>query len=116
MSFFSHLFRFIIASLVLLLVGFLVPGFAIHGFFTAILAAAVIAALGWIAEAFLGGEVSPYGRGLIGFLSTAVIIYITKFIVNGVEVTFIGAMLAALLIGIIDLFLPSKARYWTRED
>lgn len=116
MSLLNHLFRFIIASLVLLFVGFLVPGFAIHGFFTAILAAAVIAALGWMVEGFLGGEVSPYGRGLIGFLSTAVIIYITKFIVRGVEVTLIGALLAALLIGIIDLFLPSKARYWSRGN
>lgn len=115
MNWVSHVGRFIIASLVLFIVGFLVPGFSIQGYSTAIVAAAVITALGWMAEAFIGGQVSPYGRGIIGFLSTALIIYLTKYIVEGVKVTLIGALLAALFIGIIDLFLPSKARYWTKS-
>lgn len=112
MAWVGHLFRFLVASLVLLFVGFLVPGFAIHGFSTAVLTAAIITALGWILESLFGLPLSPYGRGLIGFSSTAVVIYLTQFIIKGVTVTIIGALLASLLIGIIDLFLPSRARYW----
>jgi len=108
----NHLIRFLVSSFILLLVGYLVPGFSIRGFGTAILAAAVITAIGWIAEALFDREISPYGRGLVGFLSTSLIIYITKFIVPGVSVTIIGALLAALLMGIIDLFLPSRSRFW----
>ncbi len=110
----NHLVRFFIATLVLYLVGFLVPGFTIRGISTAILAAAVIAAMGWIFESFFGGELSPYGRGITGFLITALIIYLTNFIVQGVHITVIGALLAALVVGIADLFLPVKSRFWTR--
>lgn len=112
MAWVSHLFRFLIASLVLLSVGFLVPGFVIQGFSTALLTAAVITSLGWILESLFGVTMSPYGRGLIGFTSTAMIIYLTQYIIKGVSVSIIGALLASLLIGIIDLFLPFKARYW----
>ncbi|MEW9670766.1 phage holin family protein [Ammoniphilus sp. 3BR4] len=115
MAWVSHIARFFIAAIVLYFVGFLVPGFTIRGFSTALVAAAVIAALGWIFEAFFGGELSPYGRGITGFLSTALIIYFTKFIVNGVSATLIGALLASLLVGIIDLFLPAKSRFWEKN-
>jgi putative membrane protein len=106
----NHIVRFVVAAIVLLVVGYLVPGFDIHGFATAVLSAAVISALGWIIESFIGG-VTPYGRGLIGFITTALIIYATKYIISGVHVTLIGALLGALLIGIIDLFLPSSMRF-----
>ena len=115
MAWVSHLIRFFIASLALLFVGFLVPGFAIHGFATAMLTAAVITALGWIMESPFGIQLSPYGRGLIGFGSTAIILYLTQYIISGVKVSILGALLASLLIGIIDLFLPSKARYWKTD-
>lgn len=115
MAWISHIIRFFIATIMLYFVGFLVPGFSIRNFSTAMIAAAVIAALGWIFEAFFGGELSPYGRGIAGFLSTALIIYLTKFIVNGVSVTLIGALLASLLVGIIDLFLPTKSRFWEKH-
>ncbi|RXT04950.1 phage holin family protein [Ammoniphilus sp. CFH 90114] len=115
MAWISHIIRFFVATIVLYFVGFLVPGFTIRGLTTAIVTAAVIAALGWIFEAFFGGELSPYGRGIAGFLSTALIIYLTKFIVYGVEVTLIGALLASLLVGIIDLFLPAKSRFWGKS-
>lgn len=112
--YFIPILRFIIAATVLLIVGFLVPGFKIHGFFTAVLTSALISAIGWILEAFMGGF-SPYGRGLTGFISTASVIYIVKFIITGVKVTVIGALLTALIIGIIDLFLPPKVRFRTEE-
>ena len=55
--------RFIVSALVLMFVSFLLPGFS-DGFFSALLAA-VIAALGWVAESTLG-KVSPSGGGLSG--------------------------------------------------
>ena len=39
--------RFIISAIVLMLVGFIIPGFRALGFFNALLAAIVIAAIGW---------------------------------------------------------------------
>ncbi|MGZ0052590.1 phage holin family protein [Brevibacillus gelatini] len=108
MTIMRHLVRFVVAAVVLMFVGFLVPGFSVNSFWTAFLAAVVIALLGWVVEAMFGDRISPYNRGIIGFLVSAVVIYLTQFIVSGFEVTVIGALLASLVIGIIDLFIPIK--------
>ncbi len=108
MTILRHVIRFIVAAIVLMFVGFLVPGFAVNGFWTALFAAVVIAVLGWIIEAFFGDRLSPYNRGIIGFLVSALVIYLTQFVVAGFRVTILGALLASLVIGIIDLFIPIK--------
>ncbi len=102
--------RFIVSALVLMLVGFLLPGFKALSFFHALFAAVVIAVLGWGVESLLGKNVSPYGRGVVGFIVSAITIWIAQFIVPGMEVSIVGALLAAFVIGIIDLFVPTALR------
>lgn len=102
--------RFIVSALVLLAVGFFLPGFEIVGFTNALLAAVVISVLGYILEGLLGERISPQSRGLIGFITAAVVIWLTQFVVARMEVTIIGALLAALVIGIIDAFVPTELR------
>lgn len=102
--------RFIVSALVLMLVGFLLPGFKALSFFHALFAAVVIAVLGWVVESLLGKNVSPYGRGVVGFIVSAITIWVAQFIVPGMEVSIIGALLAAFVIGIIDLFVPTALR------
>lgn len=70
----------------------------------------MIAALGWVVESLLGKTVSPYSRGVVGFLVSAVIIWAAQFIVPGMSVSLVGALLAAFVIGIIDLFVPTTIR------
>ncbi|MCR2802461.1 phage holin family protein [Paenibacillus soyae] len=111
MTFLGHVVRFIVAALVLMLVGFIVPAFSVGGFWSALFLALVIAALGWIIEGIFGKRVTPFGRGIVGFLASAAVIWIAQFIVGGVEVTWLGAILAALVIGIIDLFIPVSTPY-----
>jgi putative membrane protein len=100
----------IVSALVLMLVGYIVPGFRTMGFLNALLAAVVIAAIGWVIEATLGKNVSPYGRGIVGFLVSAVVIWAAQFIVPEMQVSSLGALLAAFVIGIIDLFVPTTVR------
>jgi putative membrane protein len=102
----GHLVRFIVSALVLMLVGFIVPQFSVGGFWSALFLALVIAAAGWIIEGIFGKKVTPFGRGIVGFLISALVIWMAQFIVDGVDVSIIGAILAALAIGIIDLFIP----------
>ncbi|GMA51911.1 membrane protein [Alicyclobacillus contaminans] len=102
--------RFVVSALVLMFVGLLVPGFTVSGFWTALLAAVVIALLGWAVEALFGRNISPYGRGIVGFISSAVVIYAAGWFVPGMRVTLLGALLASLIIGIIDLFVPTELR------
>lgn len=108
MTILRHIIRFIVAAIVLMFVGFLVPGFSIYSFWTALFAAVVIAVLGWIVETLFGDRISPYNRGIVGFLVSAAVIYLSQFFVTGFRVTILGALLASLVIGIIDLFIPIK--------
>lgn len=102
-----HIVRFIVSVIVLMIVAALVPGFRISGFGTAIIAALFIALLGWLMEMLFGERISPYGRGIVGFISTVVVLYITSMIVNGFEIGVFSAIVAALVIGIVDLFSPT---------
>ncbi len=115
MHFLGHVVRFIVSALVLLLVGALVPQFEVGGFWSALFLALVIALFGWVLEGIFGKRITPFGRGIVGFLVSALVIYAAQFIVGGVDVTVIGALLAALVIGIIDLFLPVATPFDSRE-
>ena len=106
----GSIIRFIISALVLLGVGYIVPGMSMIGFVNALIAAAVIAILGYIVEAVMGENVSPQNRGIIGFIAAAVVIYVTQFIVTGLSVSIIGALIAAFVIGLIDAFVPTELR------
>ncbi|SFJ02026.1 4 TMS phage holin, superfamily IV [Paenibacillus sp. UNC496MF] len=111
MHFLGHVVRFIVSAIVLMIVGYIVPQFSVGGFWSALLLALVIAALGWIVEGIFGKRVTPFGRGIVGFIMSAVVIWVAQFIVSGVSVTWLGAILAALVIGIIDLFIPVATPY-----
>lgn len=102
--------RFVVAALVLLFLGFLLPGFEVAGFLNALLAAVVIALLGYLVESAFGRRVSPYSRGLVGFLVGAAVIYGAQFLVPTMRVSVAGALLASLIIGIIDAFVPTELR------
>lgn len=103
--------RFIVSALVLLVVSWLVPGISVSGFTGALIAAVVIAVLGWIAEQLLGKKATPQARGLVGFISAAVVIYLSQYIVPGsIQVNIIGALLASLVIGLVDAFVPTQLR------
>ncbi|EXX87926.1 membrane protein [Paenibacillus darwinianus] len=111
MHFLGTVVRFIVSALVLMIVGWLVPGFSVGGFWSALLLALVIAALGWIIEGIFGKRVTPFGRGIVGFAISALVIWLAQFIVGDVDVSILGAVLAALAIGVIDLFIPVSTPY-----
>ena len=98
------------SAIVLLLVGYLIPGFSMSGFGTALLAALVIAGLGWVAEKLFGDRYSPQARGVVGFLVAAVVIYLAQFLVPGMQASILGALLAALVIGFVDAIVPTQLR------
>lgn len=104
--------RFIVSALVLLVVSWLSPGFVVRGgFIGALIAAVVIAVLGYIAESLLGDRISPQRRGLVGFVTAAVVIYLAQFIIpNLLSVNLLGALISAFIIGIIDAFVPTVVR------
>ncbi|TGE39830.1 phage holin family protein [Desulfosporosinus fructosivorans] len=103
--------RFVVSALVLLLVSYIVPGLKVNGFTGALIAAVVIAVLGYAIEKLFGDKITRTGRGAVGFITAAVVIYFSQFIVPGyITVSIIGALLSSLVIGIVDSFVPTTLR------
>lgn len=104
----SLIIRFIVAAIVLMITAWLTPGFASMRFGTALVAALVIAAMDWVIQRVFKVDASPFGRGFIGFVVSAVIIYLTQFLVPNMRVSIWGAIIASLIIGIIDAIIPTN--------
>lgn len=101
--------RLVVGAIVLGITAALTPGFTISGIWALLLGAIMIAALDYMALRFLGFHASPFGRGISGFIVAAVIIYISQFFVAGFSVSLWGAILGALVYGIIDAVIPGRA-------
>lgn len=110
MNVIGSIVRFVVSALVLMFLGLIVPGLSTLNFPQAVVAALVIAALGVIIEQVLGHRLSPYTRGITGFLASAFVIYLAQFFVPGMRVGVLGALIASLLVGVIDLFVPTTIR------
>ena len=102
------LVRMLVSAVVLAITAFFTPGFTIDNIWTLIIAAVVIGAIDYLIQRFTGFDASPFGRGISGFLVSAAIIYVTRYIVPGFNVGIIGALIAAAIIGIIDAIIPGR--------
>lgn len=103
------LLRVLITSIVVAIAAYFTPGFTIDGLWSLLLAAVVIGVLDYLIQTFAGVNASPFGRGLSGFLVAAIILYVTKFIVPGFNISIWGAIIGALVIGIVDAIMPGRA-------
>lgn len=101
--------RFILVAVILMITSFVTPGFTIEGIWSFLIAAVVISVLDYIVELFMGVDASPFGKGIKGFIIAAIIIYVAQFLVPNMAVSIIGAVLAAIVIGILDAIIPAKA-------
>jgi len=108
-SIIHFIYRLVVGALVLAVTAFVTPGFSIAGFWPLLFAAVVLPALDYLVVKTAGIDATPYGRGLTGFVLAAVIIYITKYIVAGYDVTVLGALIGALVYGLVDMIVPGRA-------
>lgn len=101
--------RFAVAAIVLMVTAYFVPGFRMRGgFTTALIGALVIAAADFLIEKLFRFDASPLGRGISGFLVSAAVIYFAQYLVPGMTVSLFGAVIGALVIGLIDTVLPTR--------
>lgn len=105
----GFIIRFVVAAIVLMVTAYFVPGFRINGGFTsALIGALVIAAADFLIEKLFKFDASPLGRGISGFLISAAVIYFAQYLVPGMSVSLLGAVIGALVIGVIDMILPTR--------
>jgi putative membrane protein len=105
----QFLIRLVVGIVVLAITAFLTPGFAISSWFSLLIAAVVLSLLDWLVNKISGVNAAPFGRGISGFILAAIIIYAIKFIVPGYNVTIIGALIGAVIYGVVDAIIPGRA-------
>lgn len=103
------LIRVLVTAIVVAVAAYFTPGFTIDGIWSLLLASVVIGVLDHLVQTFTGVNASPFGKGIAGFLVSAIILYVTKFIFPGFNVSIWGAIIGALVIGVVDAVMPGRA-------
>lgn len=100
--------RLVAAAIVLAITAFFTPGFTINNIWTLIIAAVVLTVIDYLVTRFTGLQVSPFGKGFVGFALAVITLYVTQFFVAGYSISWIAAIIGALIYGVIDYFLPGN--------
>ncbi|MBE5812952.1 MAG: phage holin family protein [Clostridiales bacterium] len=100
--------RLITAAIVLAITAFFTPGFSINNFWALALAAVVLTVLDYLIIKFTGLNATPFGKGFVGFILSAVILYVTQYFVAGYSISWLAAIIGALIYGIVDYIMPGN--------
>lgn len=100
--------RLIAAAIILAITAFFTPGFQINNFWSLAIAAVVLTVLDYLIIKFTGLHASPFGKGFVGFILSVVILYVTQYFVAGYSISWVAAIIGALIYGVIDYFIPGE--------
>ena len=100
--------RLAAAAVVLAITAFFTPGFTINNLWTLIIAAVVLTVIDYLVSKFTGLQASPFGKGFVGFALAAITLYVTQFFVAGYTISWMAAIIGALIYGVVDYFIPGN--------
>ena len=100
--------RLITAAIVLGITAFFTPGFQISNIWALAAAAVVLTVIDYLITRFTGLHVSSFGKGFVGFVLAAVVLYVTQYFMAGYTISWIAAIVGALVYGVVDYFLPGE--------
>ena len=100
--------RLVTAGVVLAITAFFTPGFQINGFWALAAAAIVLTVIDYLITRFTGLHASSFGKGFVGFVLSAVVLYVTQYFVAGYTVSWMAAIIGALVYGVVEYFLPGE--------
>ena len=100
--------RLVTAAIVLAITAFFTPGFSINNIWTLAIAAIVLTLIDYLIVKFTGLEATPFGKGFVGFVLAAVTLYVTQYFVAGYSISWIAAIIGALIYGVVDYIIPGE--------
>ena len=100
--------RLVTATIVLAITAFFTPGFSISNFWALAAAAIVLTIIDYLIVKFTGLHASAFGKGFVGFVLSAVVLYVTQYFVAGYTISWIAAIVGAIVYGVVDYFLPGE--------
>lgn len=102
--------RLITAAVVLAITAFFTPGFQISNIWSLAIAAIVLTIMDYLIAKFTGIQASPFGKGFVGFVVSVIILYVTQYFVAGYSISWMSAIIGALIYGVVDYFLPGEQK------
>lgn len=100
--------RLITAAIVLAITAFFTPGFTINNIWALAAATIVLSVIDYLITRFTGLHASSFGKGFVGFVLAAVVLYVTQYFVAGYTISWVAAIIGALVYGVVDYFLPGE--------
>ena len=100
--------RLIAAAVILAITAFFTPGFTINNIWALAIATVVLAIMDYLIAKFTGINASPFGKGFVGFALAAITLYVTQFFVAGYSISWIAAIIGALIYGVVDYLIPGS--------
>ena len=102
--------RLVVAAIVLGITAFFTPGFQINSIWSLAIAAIVLTIMDYLIVKFTGLHASPFGKGFVGFVLAAVTLYLTQYFVAGYTISWVAAIIGALVYGIVDYIIPAEQK------
>ena len=100
--------RLVTAAIVLAVTAFFTPGFTINNIWTLAIAAIVLTVIDYLIVKFTGLQASPFGKGFVGFVLAAITLYVTQFFVAGYSISWMAAIIGAVIYVIVDYIIPGE--------
>lgn len=100
--------RLFTSAIVLAITAFFTPNFSISNIWALVIAAVVLTIMDYLIIKFTGLDASPFGKGFVGFILSAVILYVTQYFVAGYSISWLAAIIGALIYGIVDYLIPGN--------
>lgn len=100
--------RLVVSAIVLAITAFFTPGFSINNIWSLAIAAIVLTVMDYLIVKFTGLHASPFGKGFVGFVLAAITLYVTQYFVAGYSISWIAAIIGALIYGVVDYFIPGE--------
>ena len=100
--------RLIASAVVLAITAFFTPNFTINNIWTLAIAAVVLTVIDYLVVKFTGLHASPFGKGFVGFALAAITLYAIQFFVAGYSISWVAAIIGALIYGVVDYFIPGN--------
>lgn len=102
--------RLVTAAIVLAITAFFTPGFTINNIWSLAIAAIVLTLIDYLIVKFTGLDATPFGKGFVGFILAAVTLYVTQYFVAGYSISWVAAIIGALIYGIVDYIIPGEQK------
>ena len=100
--------RLVTSAIVLAITAFFTPNFSISNIWALAIAAVVLTLMDYLIARLTGLNASPFGKGFIGSALAAITLYVTQFFVVGYSISWMAAIIGALIYGVVDYFIPGN--------